>query len=207
MMSRPCPDPTGSESGASELPRYNAQAFETMVREHYGRLCAFAFRLLGSRDQAEDVVHEVLLRVWRDRDRFEFRDPLAYLYRAVRNQVISEHRKSGTRSRLLEERARTESVTPHLPDLAAVVEHDELAEAAARAVASLPERCRLVYTMRREQGLSYEEIALVLGVTIKTVENQMNRAAKLLRARLASYLSLAVILTSTATNVLTRIAG
>jgi RNA polymerase sigma-70 factor (ECF subfamily) len=171
-------------------------AFEVMVSAHYGKLCAFAFRLLGSRELAEDTVHEVLLRIWRNRDRFEFRDPLAYLYRAVRNQIISERRRSGTRSRLLQEQVVSGDMPTRAPDVAAAVEGDELARAAALAVESLPARCRLVYTMRREQGLSYAEIADVLDITTKTVENHMTRAAKLLRARLACYLSLALVVTS-----------
>ena len=54
-------------------------AFAAMVEAHYARLGAFAYRLVGSRAAAEDVVHEVLLRIWRRRDGFAFHDPLAYL--------------------------------------------------------------------------------------------------------------------------------
>lgn len=197
-MMQPRPEFMGPEPPRTE-PAWDAtQAFDALVREHYGRLCGFAFRLLGSREQAEDVVHDVLLRVWRERDRFEFRDPLAYLYRSVRNRIISDRRRQAVRTRLAEELRESDALITREPGAAAALEGHDLAAAAARAVESLPERCRLVFTMRREQGLSYAEIARILDISEKTVENQMTRAAKLLRARLAQYLSLLLAVVTTA---------
>ena len=165
-----------------------------MVRAHYGKLCGFAHRLLGSREMAEDVVHEVLLHVWQGRERFDFQDPLAYLYRAVRNRIISDRRHRLVHDRVV---ADIGEMGNSASDAADHVEGEDLARAAARAVDTLPPRCRLVFTMRREQGLSYAEIAQVLDISVKTVENQMTRAAKLLRARLAGYLSLTLVVAST----------
>ncbi len=187
----------------------SSEAFDALVREHYGRLCAFAYRIVRSRETAEDVVHDVLLHIWRDRERFEFRDPLAYLYRSVRNRITSHHRNETGRGRLLAEASASEAV-PMLGggksvDTAGMVESDDLARAAACAVDTLPERCRLIFTMRREQGLSYAEIARALDLSVKTVENQMNRAGKLLRARLSGYLGVAVALTSSAAEVWRRV--
>src|SRR5438067_108800 len=67
--------------------------FEAMVHEHYARLGAFVYRLVGSRPAAEDVVHEVLLRVWRRRASFSFDAALPYLYQAVRNEATSWRRR------------------------------------------------------------------------------------------------------------------
>lgn len=190
------PDFFESTSTDTEAPPDERSAFESMVRLHYGRLCAFAFRLLGSRDEASDIVHEVLLRLWRDRHRFDFHESLPYLYRAVRNQVISQQRRTGVRRRALGRRVDDTDLPARESDATSNIEVDELARAAERAIASLPERCRLVYTMRREQGLSYAEIAYALDLAPKTVENHMTRAAKLLRARLRDYLSVAIAVVS-----------
>lgn len=73
------------------------------------------------------------------------------------------------------------------------MQYHELADAIAHAVDSLPERARQIFTMHREQGLSYAEIARALGPSVKTVENQMDRALKLLRARLAPFLSIGFV--------------
>src|ERR1051325_8136694 len=74
------------------------RAFEALVRDHYGRLCSFAFRFVGTPEAAQDVVHDVLLKVWQRRHNFEFRDPLAYLDQAVRNETISYRRRQVTRN-------------------------------------------------------------------------------------------------------------
>ena len=57
------------------------------------------------------------------------------------------------------------------------------------AIAKLPERCRLVYTLHREQGLSYAEVAAVMGISVKTVDAQMGRALKSLRKLLGGFAS------------------
>jgi RNA polymerase sigma-70 factor (ECF subfamily) len=76
------------------------------------------------------------------------------------------------------------------------VEAADLATALARGIDQLPERCRLIFTMSREQDLSYAEIARILGISVKTVETQMGRALKALRSRLAGYLALALTVVS-----------
>ena len=70
--------------------------------------------------------------------------------------------------------------------------YGEVAKAAARAIESLPERCRLVFTLSRQQHLTYAEIAQTLDISVSTVETQMWRALKILRAKLAPYLLLAI---------------
>jgi len=178
------------------------EAFDRLVRSHYGRLCAFAFRMTRSHEAAEDVVHDVLLRIWRERERFDFNDPLAYLYRSIRNRVISANRHKVIQSTVLVRLAGERVAST--PDAALEAERDELSLAVARAVDSLPERCRLIFTMNREQGLSYPEIARVLDLSPKTVENQMSRAFKLLRTRLSNCLSLAIMVASLLSDVWKR---
>jgi RNA polymerase sigma-70 factor, ECF subfamily len=201
-VTQPRSDSAGAESQPAAPSPDASQAFDALVRAHYGKLCGFAYRLLGSREMAEDAVHDVFLHVWQGRERFDFRDPLAYLYRAVRNRIISDRRHHLVHDRVV---ADIGEMSNSAPDAADDVEGEELARAAARAVETLPPRCRLVFTMRREQGLSYAEIAQVLDISVKTVENQMTRAAKLLRARLAGYLSLTLVVASTAVEAWRRV--
>ncbi len=191
--SGPAPIP---DDAADRLTRAT-EAFDNLVEAHYARLCNFAFRLLGFREAAEDVVHDVLLEIWRHREQFEFRDPLAYLYRAVRNRAAGYHRREVMRAQVLAGLGEAEPVAPL--DSAAEQEARDLAEVVARAVDSLPPRCRLIFTMSRQQGLSYAEIAAALDLSVKTVEAQMNRAFKLLRARLTSHLIAALALASAVT--------
>jgi RNA polymerase sigma-70 factor, ECF subfamily len=170
------------------------QKFDALVLEHYGRLKNFVRRYVDSADDADDIVQEVFVRIWERAHEFNFDDPLPYLYQATRNAATSAARKEKVRARWRESTARevpqkSESADAH-------TERGELEAAIARAVDALPERCRLIFTMHREQGLSYDEIARVLGLSVKTVDNQMGRALKSLRIQLAPYLKviLAVIL-------------
>ena len=165
----------------------NERAFDELVLTQYGRLCNFVYRYVQSRPVAEDIVQDVFVRILQ-RGTFDYTDPLPYLYRAARNGAVSHLRKQHIRDRY-ERQAR-----PHESKETADAEasYQELAEAVAAGVESLPPRARLIFTMSREQGLSYAEIARALGISIKTVENQMGRALKLLRQRLGPFLGLAV---------------
>ena len=178
---------------APEAPAGDAgTAFDALVREHYGRLCNFAARLVRSRETAEDIVQDVFARIWHRREQFDIRDPLPYLYQAVRNRVVMHARRQRLHDRWWEGAAREQDAGS--ADAATEAECADLAAAVGRAVEALPERCRVIFTMSREQDLSYAEIASVLGISVKTVETQMGRALRVLRTRLAGYVGLAVAL-------------
>ncbi len=189
----PVPDRIAAPPGADP-----ARAFDKLVRAHYARLCSFVFRYVDSADAAEDIVQDMLVKVWRRQQQFDFQRPLAYLYQAAKHEAISYRRRHGVRERAVAELARRER--PLAPDNATLLERADLAAAVAEAVDALPERCRLIFTMHREQGLTYAQIADVLGLSVKTVETQISRAFRALRIRLAGYLTVALALVSAGTR-------
>ena len=162
-------------------------AFEELFHTYHAGLCAFAFRCLGSREIAEDVVQEVFLFVWDRRQTLRLQTSLrGYLFAAVRNAALSY-----LRHQRVEERS--ESHTADLFAAAAPSPEEELqiadlSDAVRAAVDRLPTRCRLIFTLHRERGLTYGEIAEVLGLSRNTIEVQMGRALKALRTRLAEFL-------------------
>ncbi len=158
------------------------EAFEALVRAHYQRLANLAYRYLQSDAAAEDAVQEVLLKVWRRRQALNLADPLPYLYQAVRNECLMALRRRRRWAMTALDAQEIEAPTGEGETAA------DLQAAITCAVAALPGRCRLVFTMHREQDLSYAEIARILGISRKTVENQMGRALRTLRKRLAPYL-------------------
>jgi RNA polymerase sigma-70 factor, ECF subfamily len=160
-------------------------AFETLFHAHYGELCSFVRAQVGSADVAEEIVQDVLLRVWHNRSRLDPHQSLRqYLYRAARNHALNFLKR-----RRLETHWQSASnpTTQNAPAADEAVREHELSTAIGQAVAALPERCRLIFLMSRDQGLSYTEIADVLGLSVKTVETQMGRALKALRANLAAF--------------------
>jgi RNA polymerase sigma-70 factor (ECF subfamily) len=166
-----------------------------MFRAHYGGLCSCVYRLMGSRADAEEVVQEVMRRVWERRVVFAPQGTIEnYLYRAVRNEAVNR-RLRRDRERAWYERA---AATPDeecgmssMPSVRPVderLEDEELLAAVRRAVETLPERCRLIFELKWEQELRYQEIADALGISVKTVENQLLKALKAVRLALGQSL-------------------
>ena len=184
----PAPSPRGD--APNRLADLEA-AFDALVRREYARLAELAYALLGNRADAEEVVQDVPLGVWRHRARFDFAAPRAYLARAVRNRVISRRRQQSTERRWA-------AVQPH--DLAVSpdqhsTERDELLRALDRAVDTLPARSREIFILQRVNGLTYAEIAATLGIAPKTVENLLGRVLQKLRKVLRGHLGLSVVVT------------
>ncbi len=161
-------------------------AFEALFRLYYRPLCAFAMGYLKDADQAEDLVQDLFFRLWLDRGKLNISTSAkAYLYTAVRNRCLNALR-SGAKVRAL-----NEEVDDRLQDDERT--EDEHAERIARvqaAVEALPVERRKVFKLSRYEGLKYHEIAERLGISVKTVENQMGMALKTLRKDLADLVPL-----------------
>jgi RNA polymerase sigma-70 factor (ECF subfamily) len=182
MPPRARPASTGHGAGG----RPDVAEFEALFRAHYGPLCDFVHGYVRSREVARELVQDLFLRLWQRAETPATGLAAAYLYTAARNRTLRHLRRQRVADRWLE-RAAPESYTPAAITAEAVHEH-ELCEALERAVTELPERCRLVFTMSRHQHLSNADIARALGISVNTVEQQMWRALKALRAKLAPYL-------------------
>lgn len=162
-------------------------AFETVVRTHYPALCEHVLRYVGSRETAEDLVLDLFAHLW---DRRHRSIPLTidrgYLYRSARNRALDYLRRervaSGWLDRMSREPQGRDGDGPD--DLLAC---SELAAAAARAVAELPEQRRRIFVLCREHDLSYAEIGKKLGISPRTVNTQMTRALRTLRTKLAPF--------------------
>ena len=181
-------------AGDSSLTGDAEAAFVAMVEAHYSCLGAFALRLVGSRAAAEDVVHEVLLRIWRRGAGFAFREPLGYLYQAVRHEADSWHRRQALENRRRGSGELVETRADPRADAAGSVELADLAQVVEQTVAALPPRRREIFRMQREQGLSYAQIASLLGISVKTVEIQIGHALKTIRRRIGPFLAIALTL-------------
>ncbi|MCB0786591.1 MAG: RNA polymerase sigma-70 factor [Flavobacteriales bacterium] len=156
-------------------------AMEALFRLHYKPLCAFAFQYLKDGEKAEDLVQELFIRLWEDRTELSVHTSAkSYLYAAVRNRCLNALQASRklvaldqVEAGLTQEEAADEEL------------YTERAARVRAAIAALPEERRKVFTLSRYEGLKYQEIADRLGISVKTVENQMGKALKTLRAELA----------------------
>jgi RNA polymerase sigma-70 factor (ECF subfamily) len=163
------------------------QAFEALFRNWAERLCAFAHSYVDQHT-AEDVVQDLFRWMWEHRHTLEVpRSLRAWLYSAVRNRSLNALRHERITLAFHERLARdskahagAESAATAEAELAA----DDLAGAIAQVVRAMPPRSREVFTLLRDQHLSYAEVAELLHLSPKTVENHMTRALAFLRARL-----------------------
>ena len=161
-------------------------AFDAIFREHYASLVRCAEAMLRRRDVAEEIVQEVLLALWQRRDSLVVEDSLrSYLFRATRNRSLNHLRHAAIERKAEPELAAAEP--PDAPAPTALVD-EEIEVALRSAVSTLPPRCREVFELSRVHGLRYAEIASTLGISVKTVEAQMGKALRILRARLAPWL-------------------
>lgn len=165
--------------------------FEQVYKTHFKNLHAYAFSMLKNDAAAEEMVQNVFLKIWEKRQQLPAEIPLrAYLYRSVHNESLNylKHQKIKSRYKLhVVSTANTHehSVSKHAPS--------ELEKKLRIALNELPEQCRTIFQMSRFEELKYREIAERLNISVKTVENQMGKALKLLRTKLIDFLPLLIL--------------
>ncbi|MGQ0648001.1 MAG: RNA polymerase sigma-70 factor [Gemmatimonadaceae bacterium] len=166
------------------------RALEVVFRAHYPAMCAVVRRIVFAPDVAEELVQDVFFKLWAKRERLAEIDALkTYLYRAARNTALNHLRRQKLELAHEEREAvKGEPSTLEATDDSATA--GELTEAVQGAINRLPTRCREIFLMSRDGGLTYGEIASELGISIKTVETQMGRALKSLRLSLVRYRTL-----------------
>lgn len=163
------------------------QAFEHIFRAYYVRLVSFATTNVGSQAMAEELVQEIFLQIWARREEWTVERSLAaYLFRAVRNRVVNARRSLRLESAYSSDAVHAIELEESTPADGRLREA-EIGAALAHALALLPERPRQVFLLSRRQGLSYAEIATVLGISLKTVEMHMSRALVQLRSSLSDW--------------------
>ncbi|HEX6225785.1 MAG TPA: RNA polymerase sigma-70 factor [Chryseolinea sp.] len=167
-------------------------AFEMIFKTYYQPLCNYAYSFVHDREEAEEIVQATFLSVWEKKDNLSIHTGVKpYLYAMVRNAALNvlKHEKVKQQHATVElavaERS-SESVTR-------TVMASELEERISKALNKLPEQCRLVFKLSRFEELKYAEIAEQLNISVKTVENQMGKALKIMREQLKDYLPLLLV--------------
>ncbi|MFT4024275.1 MAG: RNA polymerase sigma-70 factor [Flavihumibacter sp.] len=166
--------------------------FEGLFRTYYKPLHAYALTMLKDPAQAEEMVQQVFVNLWEKHQQLGIRQSAtAYLYRAVHNRCLNQLKHEKVKAAYQQ----YNQLRPvDYPSAASRVQLTELQEKLDDALSALPEQCRTVFQMSRFEELRYQEIAGRLSISVKTVENQMGKALRLLREKLADYLPLLFIL-------------
>ncbi|MFN0292776.1 RNA polymerase sigma-70 factor [Pedobacter helvus] len=174
------------------LQTYTDTAFEQLFKAHYRALHAYANMLLKDVDIAEEVVQSMFLKLWEKRDLLAVQTSIkAYLYKCIYNDSLNLLKHEQVKSKY--QNFTVHTMNTHHEPASNRVELFELQKALQLALNALPEQCRLVFQLSRFEELKYKEIAERLGISIKTVENQMGKALKILRLKLVDFLVLALL--------------
>ncbi|GAA4454381.1 RNA polymerase sigma-70 factor [Nibrella saemangeumensis] len=167
----------------------NERVYETVFRQHYKPLCQYGYNFLKDWDDTEEVVQSVFLTIWEKRDGLEITSSLkSYLYRAVHNRCLNRIKHLAVQAEHQQHVSAEMGQAFEAPMQSLLA--GELSERLQAAIQRLPEQCRLVFTMSRFDELKYQDIADQLGISIKTVENQIGKALRILRTELAEYLAI-----------------
>jgi RNA polymerase sigma-70 factor (ECF subfamily) len=157
------------------------KALTAIYQQFWQPLFIAAYNIIKDKKACEDILQEIFLQLWVKRDNLQIRESLkGYLLTACRYQVFHYIRKTPARQDLfinLEERLTAPSSDHTLLQ-------KDLSKQIDKIVCGLPEKCRQIYRLSREEYLSHREIAQKLNISTKTVENQLTIALRRLRLSL-----------------------
>lgn len=174
------------------LKKSDKQVFEQLFRSCYGPLCNYVAGIVSDKDEAEDIVQQTMITFWEKRETIEITTSVkSYLYRAVHNQALNKIRHDKVRlvySKEVQSFGEQES-----EPASGKILQQEMQSKIAEAIDQLPDQCRTVFQLSRFENLKYLEIANHLGISVKTVENHMGKALRLMRISLKDYLPLCLL--------------
>ncbi|MFY0627363.1 MAG: RNA polymerase sigma-70 factor [Reichenbachiella sp.] len=159
------------------------KAFEEVFRTHYSDLCKFGVKYVKDEVISEEVVQEVFINIWERRKTITINSSIkAYLFTAVRNRSFNY-----LKLQLPKEQKKVD--LDHAPFLVTEssddhANMDELRQQVSLAIEALPEKCKIVFNLSRNAGMTYKEISEELDISVKTVENQVGLALRKLRVQL-----------------------
>ena len=161
-------------------------AIEDAFKTHFKGLQQYAYAIVKDEMMAEEMVQNVFYKLWKNRDTISITDTMAaYLYRSVYNESLNYLKHQKVKMTYRAHAART---MENINNAAEKLKLKQLEEKLDQALKELPEQCRTIFQMSRFEELKYLEIANKLGISVKTVENQMGKALKLLRLKLVDFL-------------------
>ncbi len=167
-------------------------AFESVFKTYYKILCSYANQIIADSDNSEEIVQEMFFQLWQKKEFLFIETSLkSYLFRAVHNSCLNyiKHNKIKLAYSSSYLHQNETSGSQYLLD-----ESEELRVLIGKAVEKLPPERKKVFMMIRYEERKYQEVADILGISVKTVENQMGKAMQFLREALKGYIPVFIML-------------
>lgn len=159
--------------------------FKDMFIEFYQPLCNYAFSFTKDIDKSEDIVQDVFVKLWNSKFTADRNKNLtAYLFLLVRNQSLDVLKRESLGARVTRHYYHFKDNEEYLSGDEKNMDHYIMLEKLDRSIKSLPPKCSQVFTMNKIEGLSHNEIAEALDISVKTVEAHMTRAYKIIKSQM-----------------------
>jgi len=153
-------------------------AYRQLFIQFYNRLSRFVMGFTKSKELTEEIVSDVFINVWRRRKNIqEIMNLKLYLYVSAKNITFNYLKKLHRENLADLESVKIEPEDPFADPGAAMITHEMNVKLKA-AIKELPPRCKLIFTLIKEDGLTYKQTATLLGISESTVENQLSIALK-----------------------------
>ncbi|HRE52586.1 MAG TPA: RNA polymerase sigma-70 factor [Flavitalea sp.] len=177
--------------GAAPVIPLREKTFEEAFKTHFKKLYAYAFTIVKEEMAAEEMVQQVFFKIWEKKGQVEIRTSVtAYLYRSVYHESLNYLKHQKVKAAYQSHAARESK--NQSDNASSKLQLSELEQKLNVALNELPEQCRVIFQMSRFEELKYQEIADRLGLSVKTIENQMGKALRILRTKLIDYLPLVI---------------
>lgn len=172
-------------------------AFEEIYRQYYNFLCLIADHIVRNPSDAEEIVSDVFVKLWNIREKIDITSSLkAYLVKAIHNTSVNYIERSKIRKKL------TDSLSNSDYELLAWnsdyplgrLYKKEIINILDNGIKTLPDACRQIFILSRENDMRYTDIADNLGISVNTVKTQMKIALVRLRETLKDYLVILLLL-------------
>ncbi len=162
--------------------------FKKLFDKEYIQLCKYAYSYMQDEHLAEDVVQETFIKIWEQKKALiSSPDVRFYLVTAVRNNCISAIRKTkSTQTHFTDNIPAQSDPEPFLGQMAIKEHENQQTRKIQEALNMLPPKCKEVFLLVKLQGMSYKQAADALDLSVKTIENHMGKAIKILRVHVVS---------------------
>ena len=164
-----------------KLKKGDYDAYTLLMNDYYKNLCGYANLFTKDPSKSEDIVQNVFVKLWVYRKKIDSNIPIKrYLHKSVYNEFIDQYRKNKSVISLEEK---------HLKAINTVIDNnsfdiEKLMIRVNDEIEKLPEKCKRVFILNKKEGLTHDEIAEYLQISIKTVEGHITRAFKILNQKL-----------------------
>ena len=173
----------------NEIQRGNVSAFDELFMRYYDKLLGFANQYTKQLENAEEITSELFVKIWLKRDTLaQILNPEVYLFISIKNACLNLIRADKKRQLTFTDPPTTQPLEQIPNTYGMVMEDKELKQLLDLAVEALPEQRRIIFRLIKEQGLKTNAVAQILGISIRTVENQLYKAVKRLAESISDYL-------------------